>query len=343
MRRVCGYMIVIVVGLLLVNCGGGGGESMSVTTSYTIAADADQFGYNRQRKDPLSNSIWKIEVAPYLGFGCFESFQSRDKWRMLLRYAIDIPDGSVISNAYITFVTEGAYNAKAFNALIYLADYDSGGDLDDLWPGGGFRFEEELSLIDMATDPVPVTYPLPAEAWIVDQEYTSSDIATLVQGFIDRPGYSAGNYIGLIIHEGDADDGAAGNHLSPDEDAMRRAQDEAGILPVLTVTYELLCTVWIDMEWAVGPLAGTLIGEEEGSVEIDSISPHWSTDEDTAVFARGSTIPVFYTDADGRASFDAAKGSKLRLKVTRPGAIDRLVMIVPDQDSYYIPLAGAER
>ncbi len=104
-----------------------------------------------------------------------------------------------------------------------------------------------------------------------------------------------------------------------------------------------LCTCWIDIYYTVGALAGQLVGENLGSVEVNSISPHWSTDEAVPVLARGDTNPVFQTNATGRASFDAVRGAELRLKVTRPGGVDTITITVPDQASYYIPLAGAER
>lgn len=104
-----------------------------------------------------------------------------------------------------------------------------------------------------------------------------------------------------------------------------------------------LCTCWIDIYHAVGALAGTLVGADEGSVEVASISPHWSTDEAVPVLARGDDEPIFMTNAVGRASFDAVRSAELRLKISRPGSTDRLTITVPDQASYYIPLAGEER
>ena len=200
---------------------------MPITQVYTIAADADQFGYNRSRRSPVANSIWKIESAESLGFGSYESNQDRDKWRFFVRYPLDIPDGSVIASAYLT-LTARFIAGGSFDALIYLADYDSVGDVDALWPGRAPRAEEELSLIDMAAAPAPVTWSLPAEGWVVGAENDTPDIAMLVQGFIDRGSYAVGNYIGFIVHEGDA----------TGTDSRRYAEDETGTLPVLTVVYE---------------------------------------------------------------------------------------------------------
>ncbi len=104
-----------------------------------------------------------------------------------------------------------------------------------------------------------------------------------------------------------------------------------------------LCTCWIDIYYAVGALAGILVAANGGSVEVASISPHWSVDSVIPVLARGDDKPIFQTNAVGRASFDAVRGAELRLKVTRPGAVDTITITVPDQASYYIPLAGAER
>jgi len=232
---------------------------MGVLRTYTVAADADQSQIIRQRK--TGTDLWFRIISPEadeptLGFGCWESFQSRDKWRVFLRYAIDIPKGSVITSAHITFV--GKYDdwpdqlgdEAAFNALIYLCDYDDCGDIDTLWPlaegehPNWYWEEGELTLIDMAADPAPVVWELPAAGWSAGAEYASGDIKTLVQGFIDREGYTPGNHLGLIFHEGNADDGAEGNPGSQDEDAYRFAD----VSPVLNIRYKRWGDRWT--KWA---------------------------------------------------------------------------------------------
>jgi len=246
--KICTFILAAV---LLVGCHGGGDHSVSVTRTYTIAAVGDQCQIIRQRK--VATDLWhrgsSTEPVGHFGFGCWESYQHRDKWRIFLRYAIDIPKGSVIMGAHVIFI--GEYNdwsdqlgdEAAFNALIYLCDYDDCGDIDALWPSAGgdhpyWHWEEgELTLIDMAADPAPVTWGLPAAGWSAGVEYESEDIKTLVQGFIDREGYTPGNHLGLIFHEGDADDGAEGNPGSQDEDAYRFAHYEVGATPTLVVTY----------------------------------------------------------------------------------------------------------
>ncbi len=234
--------------MLLLGCGGSNGPTLTgaaKTHIFTIAEpETDSFGYNRSRRTNLEWCIWKIDDQPRLAFGCWESYQWRDKWRMFLRYAIDLPAGAEVKKARLVFTglvdswSDQPGDSARFDAKIYLGNYDDGGNRDDLWFEGwlheNWQFEEELSLIDMATDPAPITWSLPASSWRAGKEYFV-DITVLVQAFVNRLGYVPGNHMVLIVHEGNADDGAADNPGSHSEDAFRMARSDAGALPVLIV------------------------------------------------------------------------------------------------------------
>lgn len=215
------------------------------TVEYTIAAQADIAQMVRSRK--AGTDLW-VRQTDTGGFGCWESYDGRDKWRLFLRYPLDIPVGATIASAYVTFTAkfddfgDQSGDEAAYNALIYRADYADCANIDTLWVDHGeaspfwYLKEGDLDLIDMAAN--PVTWVLPAVGWSADEQHDSPDIARLVQEQIDAVGYAPGNGFALIFHEGDADDGAEGNPGSMDEDAYRFGYTfDDGNSPVLHVTY----------------------------------------------------------------------------------------------------------
>ena len=112
--------------------------------------------------------------------------------RGFARWSVDIPDGSTINSANLKLVC--CYNdgsGDTFNADVNLIDSDS---------CGNFSGDGE-TIFNLAT---AGTVAWSVGNWSVGTEYTSSDIKTLVQSFIDRAGYTSENYLGLSISQGDA-------------------------------------------------------------------------------------------------------------------------------------------
>lgn len=107
--------------------------------------------------------------------------------RGFMRWAITIPDGSTIDSAYLKLYAQGQAGS-AFTTGIKLVDSDSCPSLPNL------AFDYAVT--------GNVNWSL--GSWTADTWYTSPDIKTLVQAFIDRGGYSSGNYLGLRVDEGDA-------------------------------------------------------------------------------------------------------------------------------------------
>jgi len=100
------------------------------------------------------------------------------------RWSIDIPAGSVINSAYLKIRCKTAGSGTVSSkAEVY--DEDSCA-----------AFTAQFWTRAVMAGPV-VIYTNPN--WSVNVWYTSTDIASLVQAFIDRPGYSPGNYLGLRV------------------------------------------------------------------------------------------------------------------------------------------------
>lgn len=208
MKRVCGCMMVIVVGLLLVNCDGGGGEPIVANVEYPIAADADDAYFwefvagGWVLVDDASLVVGKAGII-LLG-------------RPMCRWAVSIPKGGTIRAATVTFVG-GQALPSAQNYDIYLVDEDDcplpstfAADQSDLGLAGG-----------------EIAWQIPAFG--VGETVETPDIGSLVQAYIDRPGYGTGQYIGLYLKE----DGV------PTDGGWFYAHNFGADYPILRVTYSV--------------------------------------------------------------------------------------------------------
>lgn len=102
-----------------------------------------------------------------------------------LRWGMNIPEGAIISSAYIR-VKSGDNSSGTDDGKIELFDEDDATDFSaSFW----------TRAVDSGAGSVTWDYL----SWTINEWYDSPDISSLVQAFIDRPGYSPGNYIGLRI------------------------------------------------------------------------------------------------------------------------------------------------
>ncbi len=164
-------------------------------------------------------------------------FQWRQKFRTYLRWAVSIPAGSTVTSAMLTVKTndpDSTEGVTSFTPTINLIDQDN-----CLAPAAQMPFTTE-PWIDVATLPTysgsPVSWPITIP-WVESTDYNSVDISTLAQAYIDRPGYLPGQYLGLMIEEGNAAEGDT-----------RLAYVTAGVTPVLTIRYKRWGDRWY--KWA---------------------------------------------------------------------------------------------
>ncbi|MBN2581633.1 MAG: hypothetical protein JXL80_01095, partial [Planctomycetes bacterium] len=109
---------------------------------------------------------------------------SSDSQRSFWRWACYIPVGATIREAYLKVMSDGAAgDSNASTMRLQLVDSD---DCED-FSSNPFSRSVTANYEDWQ---VPAT-------WTTDQWYTSTDVSSIVQEFIDRAGYEFGNYLGL--------------------------------------------------------------------------------------------------------------------------------------------------
>jgi hypothetical protein len=149
--------------------------------------------------------------------------------RLFFRWSIDVPDGATIDSAYL-WIQASLEDTGAFTSYIRLMDQDSCADFTS-------------SPHNLATTG-SVSWSMPS--FVADTWYSSPDLKTLVQSFIDRAGYSSGNYLGLRLDEGDAN--------GDDRWAYLRDQG-AAYAPKLVVTYSYGYDLTVNMKKGDGSTA----------------------------------------------------------------------------------------
>jgi len=169
--------------LMFVGCHGGG-EPHMVTVEYPIAASADDGYFARSGVGVWSTSADATDVI----FGKGPGLPSLTLFRMFLRFELNIPPRATITSANIIFeATRSA--GTTLPTLIKLIDADDCGDINSFAP--------DQTNMSFTGDVVGWS----VSTWTNGEMVISPDIATLVQAFIDRPGYEAGQYMGVIIPE----------------------------------------------------------------------------------------------------------------------------------------------
>jgi len=203
-------LLVLLPLILLLSCGGGEGPSMrSIDYPIVVSADDGHFyhilGQEWRSADTGSTVIFgRIDVGPV-----------HSTYRMFVRFPLTILAGSTINSA--TLVFEASSGVGSFATDIKLIDADNCGDINS--------FAADQSDMDFTGDEVSWT----PDTWTGHEEYSSDDIATLLQAYIDRAGYLQGQYIGLLLTEGDAED---------NEMRIAYAWDDAtAAAPILRVIY----------------------------------------------------------------------------------------------------------
>ncbi|MBN2582731.1 MAG: hypothetical protein JXL80_06650, partial [Planctomycetes bacterium] len=104
--------------------------------------------------------------------------------RAFWRWPITIPAGATITSATLEIKSDGTSGDSNTSTMrVQLIDSDS---------CPSFTSNPYNSTVTAAY----VDWTLPA-TWTADEWYESSDLSSLVQSFIDRAGYTSGNYLGL--------------------------------------------------------------------------------------------------------------------------------------------------
>ena len=155
--------------------------------------------------------------------------------RMFLRVQLDIPAGATITSARL-WVFRASVSGSPPNPQVFLLNYDN-------CPA----FTTNPYSWSVSGD--PSTLVIAANGW------NSVDVINQVQSFVNRPGYSPGNYIGLTLRA----DGATNEHYHN----IRQSNDTYRKRCILIVTYRTATT-------AVVSSAGVQFGDDTYNKDIDS-------------------------------------------------------------------------
>jgi len=101
---------------------------------------------------------------------------------------VDIPRGTIITNAYLEF-TAYAGDSGAAEWVITGQATDNPVAFDDTFDNISARPRTGQS----------VTWTIPADAWVTGTKYQSPDISAIIQEIVGRAGWNAGNSLVLII------------------------------------------------------------------------------------------------------------------------------------------------
>jgi len=150
-----------------------------IVCSSLVRGDTDQYQIASNYDDTDASSTKNAVTNDNLYF----PYSSDSLRRPFFRWQVSIPAGATIESAYLK-VKASATRAVDTSIRLWLLDYDNCATFHNNNP-----FNSPLVT---GTD---VDWTLPH--FTADQWYTSPDISTLVQAFVDRPGYTSGNYLGL--------------------------------------------------------------------------------------------------------------------------------------------------
>ncbi|MBN2583416.1 MAG: PKD domain-containing protein, partial [Planctomycetes bacterium] len=146
------------------------GAGSSTAVQYQIAASAD-------------DTYCTESASSYTSTTMYWPYTTTDR-RTFLRWPITIPDGATIVGAYVKVRSTGSSGDWGPSTVrLEVVDSDSCGSFTT----NPYSFSVMTGYLD---------WQLPG-TWTSGQWFRSGNIATLVQAFIDRGGYTSGNYLGL--------------------------------------------------------------------------------------------------------------------------------------------------
>ncbi|MBN2582334.1 MAG: hypothetical protein JXL80_04645, partial [Planctomycetes bacterium] len=152
---------------------------LALAVSQVVWADTAQYQVAASADDAYATSTW----SGYNQTTMYFPYTTGDR-RAFMRWALDIPAGATITAATVQVKSNGnAGDANASTIRLQLVDSDS----CPSFTTNPFSYDVSTSYVDWEL----------SGTWTSGQWYTSSDISSLVQAFIDRGGYSTGNYLGL--------------------------------------------------------------------------------------------------------------------------------------------------
>jgi hypothetical protein len=144
-------------------------------------------------------------------------------WKSSLRFpSVTVPKNATIDTAKITFDAHANWTGEV-NAIIY------GNDVDDAV--APTNLTEAGALVSTTAS---AAWSDIAE-WVVDSDYDTPSLVTIVQEIVDRSGWASGQAMQFMIYDnGSAENAGRGYH---------NYKESADLCPILTITYH---TQWVN-------------------------------------------------------------------------------------------------
>ena len=132
---------------------------------------------------------------------------------------IQVPQGSLITGAYLTFTADSTESLTTVNATIRAIDEDNA-----IPP----QTYGELKKVPKTTATV---YWSNIPTWFTDVSYNSPEIKTVIQELVDRTGWQSGNQLVILLEDDNSTNGAYRSAY---------AAASGGTKPTLTIEWEYL-------------------------------------------------------------------------------------------------------
>lgn len=148
---------------------------MSVTITVQVEANGDDGSANLTDGilELANNTQWAGDVAGK-NYGCFQ------------RFRLPIPPGSQIFNGGLIMTCDSNHNAAPALTNIDAEDADN--------PSAPSNYADYAGRVRTTAQVAWITWG----DWTKDVEYTSGNIASVIQEVIDRPGWRQNNYITIF-------------------------------------------------------------------------------------------------------------------------------------------------
>ena len=183
-------------------------EDRSVTrthATYQINASKDD-AWSTFNEVEWDNNSYYLSISDVIG-GC--------------RWKIDVPKGAIIEYAYFTCKAKNDAGPGP-RTRVQVFDQDSCDDFDVIfW--------------DWPVMPEYVDWSLPD--FTADNWYTSPELNTIIQAYLDRPGYNIGNYLGLKFVQSGPERGHEVWAWDGDSDAAAKLEITYSFVPIANFTF----------------------------------------------------------------------------------------------------------
>jgi hypothetical protein len=163
--------------------------NQTVITSYT-GGSVSPYVPDGAYRDCFDHPINGITSSPLdVGVkGTSSDWTDANKYQVGFQFQLNIPRGAVITSAQLEIEAQSAVGGGNNGLRVYIAQQDTVTAYSTGLPHLESRYAWSESSIDWMLS-----------QWVASSRYKSPDISSLLQRVVARPGWSSGNYVGLML------------------------------------------------------------------------------------------------------------------------------------------------